>query len=98
MRSYIIKNLMIRYVDTTEVPLTPHSFIHFSFLLRYFLSESNYDALPSISSLPYLASNQPLASMPVGTPPLQKIKRNAPTIVSQKIKRQCSTRNNLPFR
>ncbi|KAF8785040.1 hypothetical protein HNY73_010636 [Argiope bruennichi] len=69
------------YADTTEVPLTP-------ILTQVFPnpSESNYDALPSISSLP---SNEPPASTPVGTPltRAQKMKRKAPAIVARKIKR-----------
>ncbi|CAH4035603.1 unnamed protein product [Pieris brassicae] len=80
------------YADTTEVPLTP-------ILTQLFPnpSESNYDALPLISSLP---SNQPLASTPVGTPltRAQKMKRKAPAIVARKTKRQCSRRINLSFR
>ncbi|CAH4028592.1 unnamed protein product [Pieris brassicae] len=48
--------------DTTKVPLTP-------ILTQLFPnpSESNYDALPSISSSSSLPSNQPLASTSVGT-------------------------------
>ncbi|XP_059061331.1 uncharacterized protein LOC131854216 [Achroia grisella] len=63
------------YVDTTDVPLTP-------ILTQVFPnpSESNYDALPSISSLPSLLSNQPIASTPVRTPltRAQKMKRKSP--------------------